>query len=80
MALDTAGADGWSWGCAYDATVARSVHEGWSQADLAASMMRASLLSYRSARDAAAAADNTYPGTNFRYMDSAPEAYMHNCP
>ena len=47
--------------------------EGWTTRDLYAAFLQASLLSYRSSRDA----EDKYGN---RYMNSTPSDYKHNCP
>eukprot|EP00001_Collodictyon_triciliatum_P167637 29624_4 len=47
--------------------------EGWTTRDLYAAFLQASLLSYRSSRDA----EHKYGD---RYINSAPSDYKHNCP
>jgi hypothetical protein len=47
--------------------------EGWTTRDLYAAFLQASLLSYRSSRDA----EDKY---GYRYINSTPSDYEHNCP
>ena len=47
--------------------------EGWTTRDLYAAFLQASLLSYRSSRDA----QDKY---GYRYINSTPSDYEHNCP
>jgi hypothetical protein len=47
--------------------------EGWTTRDLYAALLQASLLSYRSSRDA----EDKYGN---RYINSTPSDYKHNCP
>jgi hypothetical protein len=47
--------------------------EGWTTRDLYAAFLQASLLSYRSSRDA----QDKY---GYRYINSTPSDYAHNCP
>ena len=47
--------------------------EGWTTRDLYAAFLQASLLSYRSSRDA----QDKY---GYRYISSTPSDYQHNCP
>jgi hypothetical protein len=47
--------------------------EGWTTRDLYAAFLQASLLSYRSSRDA----EDLY---GYRYINSKPSDYAHNCP
>jgi hypothetical protein len=54
-------------------TFQRALSERWTQEDIQAAVMQGSLLSYRSHE---AAADDY----GFRYVESAPEDYAHNCP
>jgi hypothetical protein len=54
-------------------TFQRALSESWTQEDIQAAVMQGSLLSYRSHE---AAADDY----GFRYVESAPEDYPHNCP
>jgi len=61
------------WSDAVEKTYQRALSESWTHEDIQAAMMQASLLSYRS--NEAAAGDY-----GFRYIESAPEYYAHNCP
>jgi hypothetical protein len=54
-------------------TFQRALSESWTQEDIEAAVMQGSLLAYRSHE---AAADDY----GFRYVESAPEGYAHNCP
>jgi hypothetical protein len=47
--------------------------EGWTTRDLYAALLQASLLSYQSSRDA----QDKY---GYRYINSTPSDYTHNCP
>ena len=47
--------------------------EGWTTQDLYAALLQASLLSYQSSRDA----QDKY---GYRYINSTPSDYKHNCP
>jgi len=47
--------------------------EGWTTRDLYAAFLQASLLSYQSSRDA----EDKY---GYRYINSTPSDYAHNCP
>jgi hypothetical protein len=47
--------------------------EGWTTRDLYAALLQASLLSYQSSRDA----QDKY---GYRYINSTPSDYKHNCP
>ena len=51
----------------------RFTQEGWTTRDLYAAFLQASLLSYRSSRDA----EDLY---GYRYINSKPSDYAHNCP
>jgi hypothetical protein len=61
------------WSDAVEKTYQRSLSESWTQEDIQAALIQASLLSYRSHETAA-------DGYGFRYIESAPEHYAHNCP
>ena len=61
------------WSDAVKKTYHRALSESWTREDIQAALIQASLLSYRSNE---AAADDY----GFRYIDSAPEYYAHNCP
>ena len=80
MAIDIPVAGHWSWSGAYEATMARAALEHWSDDDMSAALLQASLMSYRSAVDAVNTVTWPWHGERFRYMNSAPEEYMHNCP
>lgn len=80
MAIDIPVAGHWSWSGAYEATMARAALEHWSDDDMSAALLQASLMSYRSAADAVNTVTWPWNGERFRYMNSAPEEYMHNCP
>ena len=51
----------------------RFTQEGWTTRDLYSAFLQASLLSYRSSRDA----QDLY---GYRYINSKPSDYEHNCP
>ena len=61
------------WSNAVEKTYQRALSESWTQEDIQAALIQASLLSYRSHETAA-------DGYGFRYIESAPEHYAHNCP
>ena len=61
------------WTDAIRKTFQRALSERWTQEDIHAAVMQGSLLSYRSHE---AATDNY----GFRYVESAPENFAHNCP
>ena len=61
------------WTDAIKKTFQRALSERWTQEDIHAAVMQGSLLSYRSHE---AATDNY----GFRYVESAPENFAHNCP
>ena len=57
-----------------DAIEARYRSESWTSGDLYSALLQASLLSYRSADDS-----GRMYGVD-RYVNNAPEMYVHNCP
>jgi hypothetical protein len=61
------------WSDAVKKTYQRALSESWTHADIQAALIQSSLLSYRSHETAA----DVY---GFRYIESAPEYYAHNCP
>jgi hypothetical protein len=61
------------WSDAVEKTYQRALSETWTKKDIQAALIQASLLSYRSHKTAA-------DGYGFRYIESAPEHYAHNCP
>ena len=61
------------WSDAVKKTYQRALSESWTHEDIQAALIQISLLSYRSHEVAA----NDY---GFRYIESAPEYYAHNCP
>ena len=61
------------WSDAVEKTYQRALSESWTHEDIQAALIQASLLSYRSHETAAEAC-------GFRYVESAPEYYAHNCP
>jgi hypothetical protein len=61
------------WADAIEKTYKRALSESWTQEDILAALIQASLLSYRSHETAA----DDY---GFCYVESAPEYYAHNCP
>ena len=61
------------WSDAIEKTYKRALSESWTQEDILAALIQASLLSYRSHETAA----DDY---GICYVESAPEYYAHNCP
>ena len=61
------------WSDAVKKTYQRALSESWTHEDIQAALIQSSLLSYRSHETAA----DVY---GFRYIESAPEDYAHNCP
>ena len=61
------------WSDAVKKTYQRALSESWTHEDIQAALIQSSLLSYRSHETAA----DVY---GFRYIESAPEYYAHNCP
>ena len=61
------------WSGAIEKTYQRALSESWTKEDVLAALIQASLLSYRSHETAA-------DDHGFRYVESAPEYYAHNCP
>ena len=61
------------WSDVVEKTYQRALSESWTHEDIQAALIQSSLLSYRSHETAA----DVY---GFRYIESAPEYYAHNCP